>query len=259
MVYNSVLVGGSVVMMLIVGGITSFVLFGEDETDDGNQNSTNQVLCRDVNCGSHLVIDDSQRNTIVNLESATHVCCVEKQDENESSDDEDDDEDKSAFGFTISLVLLIAMVALVGFALRNLWKPPVQGGKVGGTTANRVARSGLSSVSNPQNTEASGVERPSAVEPEENTVDKSKLGFFGRQKKEILGSVLTNVNSLANNESVKLHKKVDDLAELGLGKIDDITDKGMGLVLKIAVVIGILIIMILIGVTVFQGQSYFSS
>lgn len=278
MVENSVLVGGSVVMMLIVGGITAFVLFGEDETDNG-QNNTNQVLCRDVNCGSHLVNDFSQRNTIVELKDATHVCCVEKQDENESSDEEDDEknkEEKSAFGFTISLVLLIAMVALVGFALRALVRKPANGGE-------RKLAATPSAASQPNNTykttESGGGGAISSAAPLEETtrgsngVESSSGDGIMSKLKSGVGTALSYVpfgaattafadrkgNEVTETLAGKIDEAKDDAFAFAHTELNFMTEKGMGLVLKISVVIGILIIMILIGVTVFEGKSYFSS
>ena len=251
--------------MLIVSGITAFFLFG-DETDNG-QNNTNQVLCRDVSCGSHLVNDESQKNTIVELKNATHVCCVDKQDENESSDDEDDEEDeeeKSAFGFTISLVLLIAMVALVGFAMRALMKPPRKGeeggrsGEGGGKPANGGERRLLAATPSAsyKTTESGGGARSSAA-PQSSTTGASKPEFSAFRP---ISSALSVLTSAATS---LIEKQVDEAKEDAFNfahmEINHRTEKGMGLLLKISVVIGILIIMSLIGVTVFQGQAFFSS
>lgn len=295
MVDNNVLVGGSVVMMLIVGGgITAFVLFGEDETYP-----VDRIFCRNVSCGSHLVNDESQRNTIVELKNATHVCCVEKQDENESSDDEDDDEDdeddKSAFGFTISLVLLIAMVALVGFALRTLWKQPRKGGEGvirSGERDGKAANGGerrlaatpsdasQSNTNTYKTTESGGGARSSAAPlpapppsaSPQRLPQSSTGGTTGASKPEFSAfrpissamSLISYYGDRTLEETVPgLKKQVDEAKEdafdFARGEINYMTETGMGLVLKISVVIGILIIMILIGVTVFQGQSYFSS
>ena len=297
-------------MIMLLVGIASFVLFGEDETDDGTQNNTNQVLCRDVNCGSHLVNDDSQRNTITKIENATHVCCVEKQDENESSDDDDDeddedDEDNSALGFTISLVLLITMVAFVGFGLHRLMKSPrkveeVSTGESGEgglkpatgseilstvpqpSTENPAATGNSDNLAPsdlggpkyipgfrilPDATEASGV--AASVARLASSIQSGFASTWAVAASNIpTPSKLTElVEKIAEDKTNTIAKTVEETVKETAGnglkfaheEIGEITAKGMGLVLKISLVIGILIIMILIGVTVFQGQAYFSS